>query len=87
MDMRLRRGRGITRDIEVNYDENAAVVTEREQEAAGVKAVLVSLQRAVTSMGPLRTAASLIRLNQRKGFDCPGCAWPEEPGGRKFAEF
>ncbi len=38
-------------------------------------------------MGPLRTAASLVRLNQRNGFDCPGCAWPEEPGGRKFAEF
>ncbi len=38
-------------------------------------------------MGPFRTAASLLRLNQRKGFDCPGCAWPEEHGGRKFAEF
>jgi molybdopterin-dependent oxidoreductase alpha subunit len=29
----------------------------------------------------------LSRLNQRHGFDCPGCAWPEEPGGRKLAEF
>ena len=48
---------------------------------------MVSLQRGVTSMGPLRTAAALVRLNQRKGFDCPGCAWPEEHGGRKFAEF
>jgi molybdopterin-dependent oxidoreductase alpha subunit len=38
-------------------------------------------------MGPFRTAASLVRLNQRKGFDCPGCAWPEDHGGRKFAEF
>ncbi len=28
-----------------------------------------------------------MRLNQRHGFDCPGCAWPEEHGGRKFAEF
>lgn len=38
-------------------------------------------------MGALRTAAALARLNQRNGFDCPGCAWPEEPGGRKLAEF
>jgi molybdopterin-dependent oxidoreductase alpha subunit len=38
-------------------------------------------------MGPVRTAAILSRLNQRHGFDCPGCAWPEEPGGRKLAEF
>ena len=35
----------------------------------------------------MRTAASLARLNQRHGFDCPGCAWPEEHGGRKLAEF
>jgi molybdopterin-dependent oxidoreductase alpha subunit len=38
-------------------------------------------------MGPVRTAATLTRLNQRHGFDCPGCAWPEELGGRKVAEF
>ena len=38
-------------------------------------------------MGAVRTAAALARLNQRHGFDCPGCAWPEEDGGRKLAEF
>ena len=48
---------------------------------------MVSLQRGLKSMGAVRTAAALVRLNQRKGFDCPGCAWPEEHGGRKFAEF
>ncbi len=80
-------GRDVTQDIAVTYDEHAVVSTGAEHEAAGVKAVMVSLQRGVTSMGPLRTAAALIRLNQQKGFDCPGCAWPEEHGGRKFAEF
>ncbi|GJP03824.1 putative oxidoreductase [Mycobacterium marinum] len=52
-----------------------------------MRAVLVSLQRGLEQMGALRTAAALARLNQRNGFDCPGCAWPEEPGGRKLAEF
>jgi molybdopterin-dependent oxidoreductase alpha subunit len=80
-------GRDVTRDIAADYDEHAVVTTGAEHEAAGVKAVMVSLQRGVTSMGPLRTAAALVRLNQQKGFDCPGCAWPEEHGGRKFAEF
>src|SRR6478609_2778906 len=80
-------GRDVAQDIAVTYDEHAVETTGREHEAAGVKAVMVSLQRGVTSMGPLRTAAALVRLNQRKGFDCPGCAWPEEHGGRKFAEF
>ncbi len=74
-------------DNNASFDEHAAVVTGREHEAAGVKAVMVSLHRGLDQMGPVRTAATLSRLNQRHGFDCPGCAWPEEPGGRKLAEF
>ncbi|MCW2557102.1 MAG: hypothetical protein JWP55_1066 [Mycobacterium sp.] len=75
------------RDIDAGYDEHATVVSGPEHEAAGVKAVMVSLHRGLEQMGPVRTAATLARLNQRHGFDCPGCAWPEEPGGRKLAEF
>jgi molybdopterin-dependent oxidoreductase alpha subunit len=74
-------------DIAASYDEHAAVVSGVEHEAAGVTAVMVSMQRALEQMGPVRTAATLTRLNQRHGFDCPGCAWPEEHGGRKVAEF
>ncbi len=85
--MRLGRRRDVTRDFDADYDEHAVVTTGPEREAAGVKAVMVSLQRGLKSMGAWRTAASLARLNQRHGFDCPGCAWPEEHGGRKFAEF
>jgi molybdopterin-dependent oxidoreductase alpha subunit len=75
------------RDIDAGYDEHAVKVAGPEHEAAGVKAVMVSLQRGLESMGAARTAAALARLNQRHGFDCPGCAWPEEQGGRKLAEF
>ncbi|WP_006241252.1 FdhF/YdeP family oxidoreductase [Mycolicibacterium tusciae] len=85
--MRLGRRRDIARDFDADYDEHAVVTTGPEHEAAGVKAVMVSLQRGLKSMGAWRTGASLVRLNQRHGFDCPGCAWPEEHGGRKFAEF
>jgi len=42
-------------------------------------------------MGAARTVKTLRLLNQRDGFDCPGCAWPEprEVDGehRKLAEF
>ncbi|MCH9703081.1 MAG: FdhF/YdeP family oxidoreductase [Actinomycetia bacterium] len=79
--------RHLDRDIDAAVDERALQVSGREEEAAGVKAVIVSLQRALESMGLLRTAVTLSRLNQRHGFDCPGCAWPEEHGGRKLAEF
>src|SRR3981189_601019 len=75
------------RDIDAGFDEHAVTIAGPEHEAAGVKAVMVSLQRGLESMGAVRTAAALARLNQRHGFDCPGCAWPEEHGGRKLAEF
>ena len=75
------------RDIDTGYDEHAVEVSGAEHEAAGVTAVMVSLRRGVEQMGPVRTAAALSKLNQRHGFDCPGCAWPEEHGGRKLAEF
>ncbi len=75
------------RDIAVDVDEHDLTVTAAKHEAAGIRAVMVSLQRGLQSMGPLRTATTLAKLNQRHGFDCPGCAWPEEHGGRKLAEF
>ncbi|MGH3677324.1 MAG: FdhF/YdeP family oxidoreductase [Mycobacterium sp.] len=75
------------RDIDTPFDEHSVIATGAEHEVAGVKAVLVSLQRGLEQMGAVRTAAALARLNQRNGFDCPGCAWPEEHGGRKLAEF
>ncbi|QUR66928.1 FdhF/YdeP family oxidoreductase [Mycobacterium spongiae] len=76
-----------TRDVPADYNEHAMTITPPKQEAAGLRAVLVSLQRGLEQMGAARTAAALARLNQRNGFDCPGCAWPEEHGGRKLAEF
>ncbi|HKR02650.1 MAG TPA: FdhF/YdeP family oxidoreductase, partial [Pyrinomonadaceae bacterium] len=30
---------------------------------------------------------TLLAVNQKDGFDCPGCAWPEPDGERSHAEF
>ncbi|MEN0139133.1 MAG: FdhF/YdeP family oxidoreductase, partial [Rhodococcus sp. (in: high G+C Gram-positive bacteria)] len=68
-------------------DEEDVVVTHEKSYAAGVPAVLVSLRRGLEQMGAVRTARTFLKLNQRDGFDCPGCAWPETPGHRKQAEF
>ncbi|MFF2552279.1 FdhF/YdeP family oxidoreductase [Nocardia sp. NPDC058058] len=70
-----------------DIDEAALTVTPPKTEAAGVKAVTVALERAVEEMGVIRTARTLTRVNQRHGFDCPGCAWPEPTGTRRPAEF
>ncbi|WP_445166046.1 FdhF/YdeP family oxidoreductase [Mycolicibacterium sp. Dal123E01] len=75
------------KDVDATYDERDVEVSGPKHEAAGVKAVMVSMQRGLAEMGPGRTLATLSRLNQRHGFDCPGCAWPEDHGGRKLAEF
>ena len=75
------------RDSPADYDDRAVVIGRPHRAAAGVPAVLVALRRSVAQMGLVRTLSTLARVNQRDGFDCPGCAWPEEPGGRKVAEF
>src|SRR5580692_7912911 len=47
-------------------------------EAAGgwgaLKAVAVALTEQDTA---IKGSASLLRMNQPQGFDCPGCAWPD----------
>jgi molybdopterin-dependent oxidoreductase alpha subunit len=80
-------GMSTGRDVPADYDEHAVDVGAPKREAAGVPGVLVSMRHSLEQMGPVRTLATLARLNQRHGFDCPGCAWPEEHGGRKLAEF
>ncbi|MEU6564722.1 FdhF/YdeP family oxidoreductase [Nocardia nova] len=70
-----------------DIDETDLAVTPPKEQAAGVTAVAVALERAVEEMGVVRTARTLARVNQRHGFDCPGCAWPEPTGHRRPAEF
>ena len=77
----------VTHADERGADETDLVVTHEKSYAAGIPAVAVSLRRGLKQMGALRTARTLLKLNQRNGFDCPGCAWPETPGHRKHAEF
>ncbi|WP_073706868.1 FdhF/YdeP family oxidoreductase [Glutamicibacter sp. 0426] len=71
---------------DINEDE--LKVSEPKHAAAGLKAVMVSMERGFAEAGPSRTLRSMLRVNQHDGFDCPGCAWPESiTGKRKPAEF
>ncbi|GAA5033444.1 FdhF/YdeP family oxidoreductase [Microbacterium fluvii] len=69
-----------------DIDEARLRVTEPRKVAVGVPAVLHALQISERQMGLVRSAQTLLRVNQRDGFDCPGCAWPEEDK-RHVAEF
>jgi molybdopterin-dependent oxidoreductase alpha subunit len=57
--------------------QDAPHVTAPRHAAAGLPAIGHSLKAAGTQMGARRTALTLLKVNQKDGFDCPGCAWPE----------
>ncbi|SOD58488.1 oxidoreductase alpha (molybdopterin) subunit [Streptomyces zhaozhouensis] len=68
--------------------QDAPDVGAPQHAAAGLPAVGHSLRMAQRQMGARRTALTLLRVNQRDGFDCPGCAWPEpdKPHRAEFCE-
>ncbi|WP_020568528.1 FdhF/YdeP family oxidoreductase [Neolewinella persica] len=55
---------------------------ERSEHAAGLKAVKISLQHVEEYMHFGEGMKALLKLNQKGGFDCPGCAWPDPDGFR-----
>ncbi|MGP3954294.1 FdhF/YdeP family oxidoreductase [Streptomyces sp. 7N604] len=66
--------------------QDAPEVAPPPHAAAGLPAIGHSLRIAQQQMGVRRTALTLLKVNQKDGFDCPGCAWPE-PDKRHAAEF
>lgn len=66
--------------------QDAPQVEPAQHSAAGLPAVAHSLRIAQQQMGVRRTARTLLKVNQKDGFDCPGCAWPEGDQ-RHTAEF
>jgi len=55
--------------------------------AAGVPAVLSSLKHALDETGPVRGFRLMTTMNQKDGFDCSSCAWPDPDDHRSVAEF
>ncbi|MDB5240216.1 MAG: hypothetical protein JWP57_841, partial [Spirosoma sp.] len=55
--------------------------------AAGVTAVLKSMEFSWGEAGVGRGTHALLKLNQKDGFDCSSCAWPDPDGDRSVAEF
>jgi molybdopterin-dependent oxidoreductase alpha subunit len=55
--------------------------------AAGIPAVVSSLNHIFRESGPFRGTRGLMEMNQAGGFDCPSCAWPDPDDHRSVAEF
>ena len=57
------------------------------QSAAGISAILKTMEFGLGSMGVARSVKTFLKINQKNGFDCQGCAWPTPDGKRHVAEF
>jgi len=55
--------------------------------AGGIPSIIATAKTTWSETGILRGVRTLLRLNQKDGIDCPGCAWPEPDGERSHAEF
>ena len=70
----------------VPLDHNRLRLSKPKKQAAGVPAVISSGKHSLKKMGITRTVKTLAMVNQKSGFDCPGCAWPD-PEHRTYFEF
>ncbi len=55
--------------------------------AGGIPAIATSLKHTTKEMGLIRGGQVLLKVNQKEGFDCPGCGWPDPDGERAITEF
>jgi molybdopterin-dependent oxidoreductase alpha subunit len=82
-----RHGEGVLAAAPQEVDGDL-VLKARPKYAAGMPAILESVEFTVRNMGVVKGTRLLKQLNQTDGFDCPGCAWPDPPAGeRAHTEF
>ena len=59
-----------------------------KKSAGGIPAVISSIRHVVGGAGLVRGWKALKKLNQKDGFTCPSCAWPDpDDDRRRFAEY
>ena len=68
-------------------EESPPHVSPQSHMAGGPRAVLSTLGTSLREMGPFTGTQTLVAVNQQRGFDCPGCAWPDPEDHRSITEF
>ncbi|MFT6756002.1 MAG: molybdopterin-dependent oxidoreductase alpha subunit [Urechidicola sp.] len=59
-------------------------LTEVPKTAAGFKAIKSTFKHITEEVGLIKGIGLLSKINQKEGFDCPGCAWPDPDEKRAF---
>ena len=63
-------------------------VTAIKKKAVGVPAIVSTMKHISKELGIWQGIKVLNKMNQKDGFDCPGCAWPDPDGKRsKLGEY
>jgi molybdopterin-dependent oxidoreductase alpha subunit len=57
-------------------------LTDPKEWAAGLPGVMAALSDVFREAGAGRGLKALFKMNQKGGFDCSSCAWPDEDGHR-----
>ncbi len=68
-------------------DPSLVQIEKPSKVAGGIPSILATAKSTWNEMGVARGVRTLLKLNQKSGFDCPGCAWPEPDDERSHAEF
>ena len=69
-------------DAENPYQLSKLKITKVEKWAAGVPAVLAAVSDLIEDKSVLRGGKALFQMNQKGGFDCSSCAWPDPDDDR-----
>lgn len=62
-------------------------LTHPQKLAGGIPAVISSMKHIYGEVGVIEGTKTMLKINQFKGFDCPGCAWPDPDKERSVVEF
>lgn len=72
-----------TQKIEIeNFDFTGLILKEPKKKAVGLPAIISSVKQAAKYMDPIDAFKLSLKINQKGGFDCPGCAWPDPDDDR-----
>lgn len=52
-------------------------IGEAAEKAVGLPAITSTIGQIAKWMNPSDAVATMFKINQKGGFDCPGCAWPD----------
>jgi len=77
----------MTHALPPEEDLSKIEISDPAGSAAGLRGVVTALKHAIGEMGVRRSLRTLTTINQKDGYDCQSCAWPDPDGKRHVAEF